>query len=82
MDNSNNYWDFIGAYLPNYSSNDNVFWSDILFRYVNDEEVSEDDLEYLHELFGGDKNKAKIALINNDLELMRLAMNNYYKLTE
>ena len=49
--NQANYWDFIMEYLPGYYWDDNVLWSDILFRYIHGEGVSEEDVEYIESNF-------------------------------
>lgn len=41
------YWDIVSEWLPNYSSRNDVLRSDILTRYTEGEEVSDDDLEWL-----------------------------------
>lgn len=38
------YWDFIMTYLPYYYSDDRVLRSDILFRYINNEDVNVEDI--------------------------------------
>lgn len=40
-------WDIIGCFLPDYYHRNEVLRSDILQRYVDDEEVCEEDLEWL-----------------------------------
>ena len=44
MEQTSNYWNFIMNYLPNYSSDNRVLASDILFRYLDNDEVSEEDI--------------------------------------
>lgn len=41
------YWAFIGKYYPKYSSCDNVLLSDILTKKLDDEEICEEDEEYI-----------------------------------
>ena len=45
------YWDFIEKYHPQYYSDERVLLCDILFRYLSDDEVSSDDLSWIHEEF-------------------------------
>jgi hypothetical protein len=47
MSEYNNYWRLIETYLPNYSKRDDVLLSDILYRYITNDEVSTDDLDYI-----------------------------------
>lgn len=61
----NNYWNFIEKYLPNYTRRNDVLESDILTRYVENEEVDEDDLEWLPE----NKEEARKQLEELDVEL-------------
>lgn len=65
-----NYWEVIEEYLPSYSFDDRVLWSDIYTRYLNDEEVWESDLEWLPK----DKEVAREQLELIDLELYNEAI--------
>jgi hypothetical protein len=49
-ENAFSYWPFIEQYLPDYSSRDDVLHSDILTRYLDGEEVSEEDLPWIAQL--------------------------------
>lgn len=46
-------WSFIGEYLPNYYSREDVFKSEVLFRFLEGDEISENDLEWIKEEYGG-----------------------------
>ncbi|MBQ8222545.1 MAG: 6-phospho-beta-glucosidase [Bacteroidales bacterium] len=72
------YWEFIAEYLPYYSSDDRVLWSDILSRYLNGEEVSDEDLRCIYTSF---KNREEVVeeLIRTDLVLFEEAINAYYE---
>ena len=48
-------WKFIEDYLPNYSSRDDVLCDDILYRYIDGDEVCQDDIEWIMSDFRGDK---------------------------
>lgn len=69
----NNYWHFIGKHLPGYSSNNNVLRSDILSRFILDEEVKEEDYDWLPKT----KEEAQMMLEEIDLELYNEAVRAY-----
>jgi hypothetical protein len=48
--NAFSYWPFIEQYLSDYSSRNDVLHSDILTRYLDGEEVSEEDLPWIAQL--------------------------------
>ena len=51
MDNKySDLWSFIATNLPNYSSRDDVLRSDILFRFLNNEDVDESDKQWRFDL--------------------------------
>lgn len=66
----NNYWRFIEKHLPRYSSNNDVLRSDILSRFIFDEEVQEEDYDWLPET----KEEAQMMLEEIDLELYNEAV--------
>lgn len=66
----NNYWRFIEKHLPKYSSNNDVLRSDILSRFIFDEEVQEEDYDWLPET----KEEAQMMLEEIDLELYNEAV--------
>jgi hypothetical protein len=64
------YWDDIEKYLPNYSSSGEVLQSDILTRYIDDEEISDEDLKWINEdLNIKTKYRAKAMLFKIDKKL-------------
>lgn len=65
-----NYWDVIAEHLPDYYRRDDVLKSDILTRYVNDEEVYEKDLEWLPD----SKEEARKQLEELDVRLYNEAI--------
>ena len=71
------YWDFVMEYLPCFSSDDRVLWSDILSRYLVGEEVDESDLRYIFENF---KNRDEVVeeLKRIDKILIGEAIDAYY----
>ena len=56
-------WRFIEEYLPNYSSRDDVLQDDILFRFIDGDDVSEEDLNWIEDEFKNDKNLVKEELV-------------------
>lgn len=73
------YLRFIEQYHPRYSSDDRVLWCDILFRYLDEnEEVSEDDLEWIHNDIGN-KEEVLQELKRLEVELFSEALDNFYK---
>lgn len=46
-------WSFISEYLPNYYSREDVLNSGVLFRFLEGDEISENDLEWIKEEYGG-----------------------------
>ena len=67
------YWTLVGDYLPDYSIRDDVFRSNTLIKYVSDEEVYEEDLEWLPE----DKEEAHKMMQELDLALYNEAVDAY-----
>ena len=50
-----NLWQFIEEYLPNYYSRDDVLRNDILFRFIDGDDVCDDDLKWIQEEFQSNK---------------------------
>ena len=78
MSTSYGYWSTISEFLPNYYFRDDVLLSDILARYIDDEEIFESDLEMINSVYGGDKQKVKEALFKLDARLIVEAMKELY----
>ena len=53
---------FIGEYLPDYYHRDDVLHADIYSRYLNNEEVDESDLKWIHQDFGSDTDEVEKEL--------------------
>lgn len=49
MENPIDYWPFIVKYLPNYYSRNDVLHSDIFCKFVNNEEISKEDVIWISE---------------------------------
>lgn len=64
------YWDFIEKHLPYYSQDDDVLKTDILYRYITDEEVWDEDYEWLPKT----KEEAQVWLEELEIELYNKAV--------
>lgn len=52
-------WSFISEYLPNYYSREDVLNSGVLFRFLEGDEISENDLEWIKEEYGGNVQRVR-----------------------
>lgn len=79
---TNNYtgyfWRFIEKYLPNYSSRDDVLRDDILFRFITNDEVCEEDLAWIANDFNSDKKLVKEELVRLETKFAEEALGAYY----
>ena len=79
---TNNYtgcfWSFIEEYLPNYSSRDDVLCDDILFRFITNDEVCEEDLAWIANDFNSDKKLVKDELVRLETKFAEEALGAYY----
>ncbi len=75
-----NTWRFIEDYLPNYSNRDDVLLDDILFRFINDEFVCAEDIEWIVKEFNGDKCLIKEELVRLESRFMSESLHAYYGL--
>lgn len=69
-------------YLPYYHQRDDVLLSDILVRYIDDEEVYESDLKMIELEYGSEKQAVKEALFRLDSQLIIEAMRVMYDVKE
>ena len=69
---------FIEKYLPNYSSRDDVLCDDILFRFITNDEVSEEDLAWIASDFNSDKKLVKDEHIRLETNFAEEALAAYY----
>ena len=79
--NSNSYhnaWRFIEDYLPNYSRRDDILMDDILYRYVEGEDVNDDDLKWIAAEFHSDKKLIEEELVKFESVFMAEALQAYY----
>lgn len=72
------FWGFIAEYLPNYYSRNDVLRSDILRRFLDDEELWESDLANIQREFGSDKEKVVQELIALESTFAKEALENYF----
>lgn len=78
---SNSYydsWRFIEDYLPNYSSRNDVLRDDILLRYIEGDEVCNDDLRWIQEEFNNEKHLIKKELVRLESNFMAESLRAYY----
>ena len=54
-----NVWAFIERFLPNYYHRDDILHFDIYSRYIENEDLSEGDAEWIYKDFGADREKVK-----------------------
>ena len=71
-------WRFIEEYLPNYSSRDDVLRDDILFRFVDGDDVSKEDLKWIEDEFKNDKNLVKEELVRLESRFMVESLKAYW----
>jgi len=76
MERENGYWQLIEKYLPDYYTSDQVLRSDILWRYVDGEEVSDDDIEWIEAEFANNR-EIYMEIARVESELFKEAMENY-----
>lgn len=77
MEKDFSYLRFIENYHPRYSSDDRVLKCDILFRYLDGDEVSDDDLEWIRHDFA-DKKGVLDELKRMEVQLFSEALDNFY----
>lgn len=75
----NDFWylRFIENHHPRYSSDDRVLECDILFRYLNGDEVSDDDLGWIRHDFA-DKKEVLDELKRMEVQLFSEALDSFY----
>lgn len=67
------------ANLPNYYSRDDVLRSDILFRFIDGDEVYEKDLLWIKDEYNNDKEKIKKELIRLETNFATEAIKHFYE---
>lgn len=72
------FWNFIAEYLPDYYSRGDVLRSDILFRFLDNDELWESDLAKIQQEFGCDKEQVAQELAKLGASLAKEALENYF----
>lgn len=73
-----NAWRFIEEYLPNYSNRDDVLQDDILLRFIEGDDVCEEDMEWVEKEFQSDKKEITNELVRLESRFMAEALQAYY----
>lgn len=77
MENEFMYLRFIENHHHGYYSDDRVLECDILFRYLDGDEVSDDDLEWIRHDFA-DRSEVLGELKRMEVQLFSEALDNFY----
>lgn len=72
------WWAFIEKWMPGYSSNQDVYADDVLTRYVDGEDVDEDDMRRIEARFA-DCAAIYDALEDMEVRFFREALHAYYQ---
>ena len=78
MEANPSYWRFIEEWHPKYWSDDRVFLCDILFRYLEKEDVDEDDKKWISKDFNSDEEIVH-ELKRLEKDLFSESLDNYYE---
>lgn len=73
------YWDFISEYLPNCYTRDDVLLSDILFRYLDGDDLEPEDAEMIEKEYHNDREEVRKVLLKLDKSLMAEAMDAHFE---
>ena len=76
MDNKFCYWQFVEKNHPAYFTDDRVLQVDILYRYIDNDEVSENDIKWINSI--GSDSDIKRELIHLETSLFSEALENFY----
>ena len=68
---------FIEEYLPDYYHRDDVLHLDIYSRYIDNEEVNENDLQWIYQDFGSDKKKVEEEINRLEMQFAYEALMNW-----
>lgn len=77
MDEKFSYWNFIEKNHPRFSSDDRILFADIIFRYLDGDEVCDDDMDELNRV--GTKYDLLQALVYLETSLFSEALGSFYK---
>lgn len=76
---ANGFWRFIEEFLPNYYSRDDVLLDDILYRYVNGDDVCNEDMQWIRAEYNGDMRLVKEDLVRLEKGFIEESLNAYYE---
>ena len=71
-------WGFFGEYLPDYDSRDDVLESDILFRFIDGDEIWDSDLEWIKEEYNNDIKAVTQKCIQLEKRFFAESIENFY----
>ncbi len=72
-------WAFVQSFMPNYSSRDEVLEDDMLIKYLEGEDLDEDDLQLIKDEYDNDREKVKERVIELESKFAKEAIEAYYK---
>lgn len=72
-------WSFIGEYLPNYYTRNDVLRSGVLFRFLEGDEIDESDRKWIDEEFGGDVSLVKQECQRLDKQFFAESLQAFYE---
>ena len=73
-----NFWRFIEEFLPEYYTRNDVLQDNILLRYIEGDDLSEMDLEWMKENFGNDKRSVIDKIVEMETQFCNEALKFYY----
>ena len=79
-DNYIKIYEFLEKYLPNYYFRDDVLKSDILFRFLTNEELNEKDRNWIKDEFSNNIDLVKEECLKLDKIFLTEAIENFYKI--
>ena len=78
LDSEKDVWNFIETFLPDYHHRDDVMFNDIVSRFVNHEEIEDDDYGLMESFFGLDHDQAERWLEDDTKRLFLEAVASAY----
>lgn len=71
-------WNFVSINLPNYYVREDVLWSDVLRRFLDNECIEKVDLDKIRDIYGLDKKNVIHGLLKLENAFITEALNAYY----